>query len=64
MAIETRGLKLHMKTKVIVAGLVTLAAAAATYFILKKRNKKENEPLKKSHHVTDVFSKAKEYATQ
>ncbi len=51
-----------MKTKTIVAGLVTVAAAMATYFILKKRNRKKVEPIQRTHHLTDIFSKAKEQA--
>lgn len=48
-----------MKTKQIVAGLVTLAAALATYYFIKRRNQKTNEPIQKTHHLTEVFSKAK-----
>jgi hypothetical protein len=51
-----------MKTKVIIAGLVTVAAAAATYYIIKRRNQKKREPIQRTHHLTDVFSKAKAYA--
>jgi len=48
-----------MKGKQIVAGLVALAAALTTYYIIKRRNRKTVEPVQKSHHLTDVFSKAK-----
>ena len=48
-----------MKTKHVVAGLVALASALATYYIIKRRNRSKVEPVQKSHHVTDVFSKAK-----
>jgi hypothetical protein len=51
-----------MKTKAIVAGLVALAAAMTTYFIIKRRNRKTVEPIQRTHHLTDVFSKAKAYA--
>lgn len=50
-----------MKTKAIVAGLVALAAAMTTYFISKRRNRKTVEPIQRTHHLTDVFSKAKSY---
>ena len=48
-----------MKTKQIVAGLVALAAALSTYYIIKRRNRNAVEPVQKTHHLTDVFSKAK-----
>lgn len=51
-----------MKTKAIVAGLVSVAAALTTYYIVKRRNRKPVEPVQKTHHLTDVFSKAKAYA--
>jgi len=51
-----------MKTKSIVAGLVAVAAALTTYYIIKRRNKKKVQPVQKSHHLTDIFSKAKAYA--
>lgn len=51
-----------MKTKSIVAGLVAVAAALTTYYIIKRKNRKTVEPVQKSHHLTDVFSKAKAYA--
>jgi hypothetical protein len=54
--------KIDMKTKVIVAGLVTLATALATYYIIKKRNRKKVEPVQRTHHLTDIFSKAKAYS--
>jgi len=51
-----------MKTKAIIAGLVALAAALTTYYIVKRKTKKTAEPVKRSHHLTNVFSKAKTYA--
>jgi hypothetical protein len=48
-----------MKSKHIVAGLVALAAALTTYYIIKRRNGKTVQPVQKTHHLTDVFSKAK-----
>lgn len=51
-----------MKTKAFVAGLVVLAAAMTTYFFIKRRNRKAVEPVQRTHHLTDVFSKAKSYA--
>jgi hypothetical protein len=48
-----------MKTKTIVAGLVFVASAMATYFIVRRRKKPTYQPMQKSHHMTDVFSKAK-----
>lgn len=48
-----------MKTKTIVAGLVFVASALATYFILRRRKKEPYQPIERSHHLTDVFSKAK-----
>jgi hypothetical protein len=54
--------KSNMKTKTVVAGLVVLAAALTTYFIIKRRNRKTIEPVQRTHHLTDIFSKAKSYA--
>jgi hypothetical protein len=54
--------KNNMKTKAVVAGLVALAAALTTYYIIKRKNRKTIEPIQKTHHLTDVFSKAKSYA--
>jgi len=51
-----------MKTKSIVAGLVALAAALTTYYIIKKRSSKTIEPFQRTHHLTDVFAKAKSHA--
>ena len=47
-----------MKTKVTIVALVV--TAIAVYFI-RRRTRKEEEyvPVKKSHHLTDAFSKAK-----
>jgi hypothetical protein len=53
--------KNNMKTKAVVAGLVALAAALTTYFIIKRKNRTTIEPIEKTHHLTDVFSKAKSY---
>lgn len=50
-----------MKTKAIVAGLVAAAAALTTYYIIKRRTQKKVEPIQRTHHLTDVFSKAKSY---
>jgi hypothetical protein len=54
--------KNNMKTKAIVAGLVALASAAATYYIIKRKRSQTVEPVQRSHHLTNVFSKAKAYA--
>jgi hypothetical protein len=54
--------KKSMKTKAIVAGLVAAAAALTTYYIVKRRSQRKVEPAQKTHHLTDVFSKAKSYA--
>lgn len=51
-----------MKTKAIVAALLTTAAALTTYYIIKRRNQRKMEPVQRTHHLTDVFSKAKSYA--
>jgi hypothetical protein len=51
-----------MKTKAIVAGLVALAAALTTYYIVKRKRNRTAEPVQRSHHLTNVFSKAKAYA--
>jgi uncharacterized protein HemX len=51
-----------MKTKAIVAGLVALAAGLTTYYFIKKRNRKTVQPVQRTHHLTDIFSKAKSYA--
>lgn len=48
-----------MKTKTIVAGVLFVASAMATYFILRRRKKEPYQPIERSHHLTDVFSKAK-----
>lgn len=62
MAIVFLILKNNMKTKAIVAGLVAAAAALTTYYIIKRRNQKRVEPIQRTHHLTDVFSKAKSYS--
>jgi hypothetical protein len=51
-----------MKTKHIVAALVAAAAALTTYYIIKRKNQKTAEPIQKTHHLTEVFSKAKAQA--
>ena len=53
-----------MNNKIMIAG-ATVAAAIATYLI--KRMKTSNRPseaiaVKKSHHLTDVFAKAKNHS--
>jgi hypothetical protein len=48
-----------MKTKSIVTALVAVAAALTTIYILRKRRQKTAEPIQRSHHLTEVFSKAK-----
>jgi hypothetical protein len=52
----------NMKTKTIVAGLVALAAGLTTYYIIKRKNRKTVEPVQRTHHLTDVFSKAKSFS--
>jgi hypothetical protein len=49
----------NMKTKSIIAGLVAAAAALTTYYIIKKRKQNKIEPIQRTHHLTEVFSKAK-----
>lgn len=50
-----------MKTRVIIAGLVVAAAALSTVFLIRKRNRKTARPVQRTHHLTEVFSKAKAY---
>ncbi len=50
-----------MKKSLIIAGILA-AGAAASFFILRrkrKRIKNVSEPVERSHHLTNVFSKAK-----
>lgn len=54
--------KKSMKTKAIVAGLVALAAGLTTYYFIKRKNRKTVQPVQRTHHLTDIFSKAKSYA--
>ena len=54
--------KKGMKTKANVAGLVALAAGLTTYYFIKRRNRKTVQPVQRTHHITDIFSKAKSYA--
>lgn len=48
-----------MKTKAIIAALVTLVAAAVTYYIIKTGNRKKPVAVHRTHHLTEIFSKAK-----
>ena len=48
-----------MKTKAIVAGVVFVASALATWFIIRRNKKQTAEPIERTHHLTEVFSKAK-----
>jgi hypothetical protein len=50
-----------MKTKSIVAGLVALAAALTTYYFIKRKKERTVKPVHQTHHLTDLFSKAKHY---
>jgi hypothetical protein len=49
-----------MKTKIAIAGLAL--TAIALYFFRKRSPKNEQQPVKKSHHLTNAFSKAKNVA--
>jgi hypothetical protein len=50
-----------MKNKVLIAALV--AAGVAAYLLIRRKFKKEEVTTpERSHHLTDVFSRAKEYA--
>jgi hypothetical protein len=51
-----------MKTKTLVAALVTVAAGLATYYFLRKRRRQPTKQLDRTHHLTEVFSKAKQYS--
>jgi hypothetical protein len=51
-----------MKTKTVVAGLVAVAAALTTYYFIKRKNRKTIQQPQRTHHLTDIFSKAKSYA--
>ncbi len=51
-----------MKAKAIIAGLVAVAAALATVYVVRKRGRKKVVPVQRTHHLTEVFSKAKSYA--
>ena len=55
-----------MKSKLIIAGGAALLAGAALITYLMKKNKpvkqvREYQPLKKTHHLTDVFAHAKNH---
>jgi hypothetical protein len=54
-----------MKTKVLIAALVTVATASGVYFYRKWMAKKnaKSQPIKKNHHLTKAFARAKGYAT-
>jgi hypothetical protein len=58
-----------MKRNTIIAlstAATALAAGIATYIIKKRRNKRQPEQSTlppQSHHMTDVFSRAKQHAT-
>lgn len=62
-AIVISVLKNYMKKNLIIAAAAL--ASVAAYFILRKVFSKEEEAQTpaRSHHLTDVFSKAKEFAT-
>jgi hypothetical protein len=51
-----------MKTRTVVAGLVVLAAAMITYSIIKRKNRRTTQIIQRTHHLTDIFSKAKSHA--
>jgi hypothetical protein len=57
MAIVVYKKKKCMKTKVAIVGLVV--TAIALYFIKRRSRKEEYVPVKKTHHLTDAFSRAK-----
>ena len=46
-----------MKTKEIVAGLVTLAAAITTVYIIKGRNEKKLTPVRTPRHLAEIYFK-------
>lgn len=52
-----------MKNKIIATVIMT-ATVAAVYLLIKRftAKKQNNEPIKKKHHLTQAFAKAKEYA--
>lgn len=50
-----------MKTKVLIAGLVAVASAAVVYYLRKRKmDAVENTRVKKSHHLTSAFARAKQ----
>lgn len=50
--------------KNIIIAVSAIAGGVAAYFLLRKLwTKEEEQAPARSHHLTDVFSKAKEYAT-
>ncbi len=46
---------------VFIAAAVAVAGLAA-YFMIRKRNRRNPEVTQKTHHLTNAFSRAKEYA--
>ena len=53
-----------MKTKLIIAAATVAGAFLVTYLMKKKKSNKriaEPVPVKKSHHLTDVFAHAKNH---
>jgi hypothetical protein len=63
-AIEFLYKKHQMKTKTLIAALVTVAAGIATYYFLRNRRKASPEPIDRTHHLTEVFTKAKQYSSK
>ena len=56
-----------MKTKFIITAATLTAALVATYFMKKRQtgtHPAELVPVKKSHHMTDVFAHAKNHVDQ
>ncbi len=54
-----------MKTKLIIAAATVAGALVAAYFMKKRETGNqivEPIPVKKSHHLTDVFAHAKNHA--
>jgi hypothetical protein len=54
-----------MKTKVLIAALVTVATASGIYFYrrwMANKNQK-SQPIKKNHHLTKAFARAKGYTS-
>ncbi|MFL5811350.1 MAG: hypothetical protein ACJ749_17640 [Flavisolibacter sp.] len=51
-----------MKTKIAIAGLIL--GAIGVYLYKRSKRQEESVPVKKSHHLTQAFSKAKKVAVQ